>query len=298
MLESHFAQFGTILATQVRIKTDKSLGFGFVHFRDEESAEKAISSMNGSLLFGLELTVMKSTSSQGGTSGYTNVFVGNIDFGSEEEVRNVFSRFGKITRVVFSQDKRGRPFACVNFSNNSEAQDAINTMNGVSLDEGDIPLECRFTRSSREFESNRLVLGPTRDASDSLMRSAQRQQHLQNVQTRYQQNQSPAPKPAPSPSTAAPTRCTLLVEHLDTSIDTNRLKWEFARFASVVDAEVALDKDSGASQGYGFVTFRSLADAERAKQGMRFTESISSRPLHVSILPTERPLSPPDTSSL
>jgi RNA recognition motif-containing protein len=94
-----------------------------VHFRDEESAEKAISSMNGSLLFGLELTVMKSTSSQGGTSGYTNVFVGNIDFGSEEEVRNVFSRFGKITRVVFSQDKRGRPFACVNFSNNSEAQD-------------------------------------------------------------------------------------------------------------------------------------------------------------------------------
>lgn len=57
-LEKEFAPFGEVASTRVmrHRKTDLSLGFGFVRFKDQECAQRAILSMNGAVLEGYTIS--------------------------------------------------------------------------------------------------------------------------------------------------------------------------------------------------------------------------------------------------
>ncbi|SKA72569.1 RNA recognition motif. (a.k.a. RRM, RBD, or RNP domain) [Paucidesulfovibrio gracilis DSM 16080] len=66
-----------------------------------------------------------------------NLYVGNLAWSStEQEVRNAFEAFGEVTSVKLIEDREtGRPrgFGFVEMSNDSEAQEAINALNGQDL---------------------------------------------------------------------------------------------------------------------------------------------------------------------
>ena len=63
-----------------------------------------------------------------------NIYVGNLSFeATEDEVRELFAAFGQVTSVALIKDKfTGRPrgFGFVEMSNDSEAQKAIQELNG------------------------------------------------------------------------------------------------------------------------------------------------------------------------
>lgn len=67
-----------------------------------------------------------------------NIFVGNLSFGTtEDSVRNLFAEFGAIERVSVVTDRdtgQSRGFAFVEMGNNSEANRAIEALNGRELD--------------------------------------------------------------------------------------------------------------------------------------------------------------------
>ena len=67
-----------------------------------------------------------------------NIFVGNLDFNSTEEtVRSLFERYGAVNsaRIMTDRDTgRSRGFAFVEMENESEADQAIQALNGYSLD--------------------------------------------------------------------------------------------------------------------------------------------------------------------
>ena len=66
-----------------------------------------------------------------------NIFVGNLSFGStEDDVRAMFEAYGTVDRVSIITDRetgRSRGFAFVEMSDDTEADRAINTLNGMQM---------------------------------------------------------------------------------------------------------------------------------------------------------------------
>lgn len=66
-----------------------------------------------------------------------NIFVGNLDFGATEaEVRSLFENYGAVDRVSIMTDRdtgRSRGFGFVEMPVNSEAESAIEALNGHPL---------------------------------------------------------------------------------------------------------------------------------------------------------------------
>ncbi len=67
-----------------------------------------------------------------------NIFVGNLSFGTTEDVvRSLFEPFGTVERVNIITDRdTGQPrgFAFVEMSGNADADRAINALNGKEVD--------------------------------------------------------------------------------------------------------------------------------------------------------------------
>lgn len=87
-----------------------------------------------------------------------NIYVGNLPFSaSEDEVRDVFGAYGEVTSVALIKDKvTGKPrgFGFVEMPNNTEAQQAINELNG------------------KDFKGRSLVVNPARPREDRAGRSS------------------------------------------------------------------------------------------------------------------------------
>jgi cold-inducible RNA-binding protein len=66
-----------------------------------------------------------------------NIFVGNLDFAAtEDEIRALFEEFGAVERAAVVRDRdtgRSRGFGFVEMTVNSEADSAINALNGREL---------------------------------------------------------------------------------------------------------------------------------------------------------------------
>lgn len=104
-----FSAFGNILSCKVALdEYGYSKGYGFVHFENEEAANKAIEKVNGMLLNAKKVYVGKfipraerEKALGGKAKQFTNVFVKN--FGNhmpDERFYEMFSRFGEITSSV------------------------------------------------------------------------------------------------------------------------------------------------------------------------------------------------------
>jgi cold-inducible RNA-binding protein len=70
--------------------------------------------------------------------GVKNIFVGNLDFhATEESLRSLFERYGAVNSARIMTDRetgRSRGFAFVEMANETEADQAINALNGYTLD--------------------------------------------------------------------------------------------------------------------------------------------------------------------
>jgi RNA recognition motif-containing protein len=64
----------------------------------------------------------------------------------------------------------------------------------------------------------------------------------------------------------------LFVGGLSWSTDDNSLRSAFEQHGEVIDAKVILDRDTGKSRGFGFVTFSSADEAEAAKGALNQTD--------------------------
>jgi RNA recognition motif-containing protein len=66
-----------------------------------------------------------------------NIFVGNLDFGATEStIRSLFEPYGNVERVNVITDRdtgRSRGFAFVEMTDASEADRAINALNGANV---------------------------------------------------------------------------------------------------------------------------------------------------------------------
>merc|ERR1711981_987279 len=267
-----FSAFGNILSCKVAQDADGgSKGYGFVHFETEEAAMNAIQKVNGMLLNEKKVFVgrfvpRKEREKELGEKAkkFTNVYIKNFgeDLG-DEKLKEVFSKFGKITsykvvkekdlaqhaegaEIMADESGKNKGFGFVSFEDSESAEKAVDELNGV------------------EMFGKTLYVGRAQ-------KKAERQQELKKKfeqlklerLNRYQ-------------------GVNLYVKNLDDSIDDERLRKEFSPYGTITSARVSVMSEDGRSKGFGFVCFSSPEEATKAVTEMN-GRIIVAKPLYVAL---------------
>ncbi|KAJ8911052.1 hypothetical protein NQ315_015106 [Exocentrus adspersus] len=251
-----FSAFGNILSCKVaQDENGTSKGYGFVHFETEEAANKSIEKVNGMLLNGKKVYVgrfipRKEREKELGEKAklFTNVYVKN--FGedlSEEQLRSMFEKFGKITsyKIMSKDDGKSKGFGFVAFESPEAAENAVEGLNGKEIVEG-----------------KPLYVGRAQKKAERQQELKRRFEALKMERlNRYQ-------------------GVNLYVKNLDDTIDDERLRKEFAPFGTITSAKVMMEE--GRSKGFGFVCFSSPEEATKAVTEMN-GRIVGSKPLYVAL---------------
>lgn len=84
-----------------------------------------------------------------------NIYVGNLSFHTDEEsLRQAFAQFGQVDNVNIIRDRdTGQPrgFAFVEMSNDSEAETAMQQLNGSALDGRNLTVNEARPKTERSF---------------------------------------------------------------------------------------------------------------------------------------------------
>lgn len=228
-LYSHFSQYGEVLACRIAL-TELGIprGFAYVTYPDEESSERAITSMNGQpfgqngrkLFVGQNLPRQErlaKLSAEEDNENPSNLFVKGISPQTlEASFYELFAQFGQLESYSMPLNEMGlaRGFGFVKYHDAGAAQKAIDELNGS------------------EFEGRRLRV------------------------TRAHRNSH-------QPSQEEDESTNLYIRDFDPQITDEQLAREFHRFGNVVSARVMLDS-RGQSKGFGFVCFERPEDADTA----------------------------------
>lgn len=251
-----FSAFGNILSCKVVLDDQgQSKGYGFVHFETHESAEMAITKVNGMLLndkkvfVGAFISRKDRLRDMGNNTMFTNLYVKN--FGDElddEGLREVFASYGNIVSlVIMKKDGKSCGYGFVSYDNHDSAAKAIAELhNKKKLESGATLYVGRAQKKKeRQMELNR--------------------KYEAEKMERYNRYQG----------------VNLYVKNLEDTVDDDRLRKEFAKFGNITSAKVMVDEQKH-SKGFGFVCFSSPEEATKAVTEMN-GRIIVSKPLYVAL---------------
>jgi polyadenylate-binding protein len=249
-----FSMFGNILSCKVSTNSKReSLGYGFVHYENDEAAQEAVLKVNGKLIAGAKVVVapFRSRKERGVESQpniFTNLYVKNIpDEATPESFEALFAKFGSITSSKLEVDADGKPkgFGFVNFDTPEAATAAVEKLNGYEWADRSMFVARAQRKEEREKE--------LREKFEQL--KAERQQKYEGVN--------------------------LYVKNLSDEINEERLKEEFKAFGAITSCKIMVDS-AGKSKGFGFVCFASPEEAAKAVTEMN-TRVLDNKPLYVSL---------------
>lgn len=148
-----FKKFGEMKSCKiVRNKnTGASYGFGFVDFETHEQAIAAIEGLNGHELDNKKIKVAFARPA-GRDIKQANLYVKNVPATwTEDDLRKIFEPYGKIIQVRVPGNNRNIAF--VLYDLRKQAQDALDAINGKTLDGCEQPLEVKFSTDKVKGEN-------------------------------------------------------------------------------------------------------------------------------------------------
>eukprot|EP00756_Hemistasia_phaeocysticola_P014331 Hpha_TRINITY_DN15334_c2_g1::TRINITY_DN15334_c2_g1_i1::g.90723::m.90723/K13126/PABPC; polyadenylate-binding protein len=152
-----FKEVGAIISIRVcrDAVTRKTLGYAYVNFQSPLDAERALNSLNYREVRGRPVRLMWSQRDPGlRKSGAGNIFIKNLHKAIDNKALcDTFSAFGNIlsSKVVTDKEGNSRGFGFVHFETEAAAQEAIERVNGMLLNEMKVfvgPFVKRMTRSA------------------------------------------------------------------------------------------------------------------------------------------------------
>lgn len=230
-----FGAFGKILSCKIALdEKGKSLGYGFVHYEKQESADASIMQLNGKLLNDKQVFVgpfipkKERDRATEGKRKFTNLYIKHIrEDVSDDQLKELFGKFGAISSVYLQRDSDGksRKFGFVSFEDPEDANSAMSDMQGRD----DIP---------EVQEGKKLYIAPAKKKAE---RQAELRDKFEKIKleraNRYQ-------------------GVNLYIKNLDDDIDDAELRKAFEQFGTVTSAKVMVTEND-VSRGFGFVCFSS-----------------------------------------
>lgn len=255
-----FSKYGTIRKSNiVREKfTMQSLGYGFVLYETQESAEAAIRELNG---YHIGDKFLKVSYSKSAHSREANVYVANLVLDvTKEKVEDLFKRYGEIIDVKLLFDRttnQPRGIAFVHFAHYDEAKHAIKILNGTSVTGiSTIGLVLKF--ANKQGHKSGDVMHRNRGMTSS-----------------YHMTSSSSPQPQNFPVDTC-----LFVFNIPSSYNEMNLQELFRGYGTVLNAKVAR-ANNNISKGYGFVNMKTIEEAQNAVDGLN-GKDINGKKLQVS----------------
>ena len=156
--------FGKILSCKICFDEDgNSKKFGFVHFFSFQNAKEAIKNLNGKLVKGKKIHISPFIKKETRdlllpkNKNFTNIYIKDIsvDKLNEEDMRNIFEVFGKITSISIPMEKnKPKGFAFVNFESHLDAEEAVFKMNKKKVGESILYVSRAETKMERKYFLN------------------------------------------------------------------------------------------------------------------------------------------------
>jgi len=138
-----FAKYGEIISCKICEDEDGNLlGYGYINYYNLESAEKAILNLNKNKFMDSELEVehfKKMNERFKAPSENKSIYIKNIPSSVKtiDELKKVFSKFGKISWGEIYQDNSERPYAILDFETVEGANKAKEEMSDKKLNPSD-----------------------------------------------------------------------------------------------------------------------------------------------------------------
>eukprot|EP00998_Keelungia_sp_KM082_P005915 NODE_219_length_2278_cov_98.180381_g213_i0.p1 GENE.NODE_219_length_2278_cov_98.180381_g213_i0~~NODE_219_length_2278_cov_98.180381_g213_i0.p1 ORF type:complete len:670 (+),score=161.85 NODE_219_length_2278_cov_98.180381_g213_i0:78-2087(+) len=257
-LAATFGRFGDILSCKVVTGQDgTSLGYGFVHFAEQSSADEAVQKVNGMLIEGNQVFVgpfvKRSQRLASSAENFTNVYIKHLaTHVTQEELQAAASEYGEVQSccVVKKDDINNKGFGFVNYHEHDDAQKLITALHDTT-DEG-----------SKNLAAPGKTLYVTRHQKKA-ERLHLRDKYLKERQMRLAKYVN------------------LYIKNLDDTVDDDKLRQEFEGFGTIISAKIMRD-ESGNSKGFGFVSYREQDAATKALE-MNGRIGLSSKPLYVAV---------------
>lgn len=252
-LNDTFSMFGNILSCKVQTDAKgESLGYGFVHYESDESAQTAIERVNGMMIGGEKVAVMpfKSKEQRGGfdNAKFTNVYLKNLpeDY-SEEKFLALLREYGEITSHSLPRSDGGKikGFGFANYANFEEAAGAVEALNGMEIGE------------------NVLYAG----------RAQKKAEREKDLKEKFEQMKLERQKKYDGVN--------LYVKNISDDVDDEKLREMFNKFGTITSAKVMCD-GMKKSKGFGFVCFSSSEEATKAVTEMN-GRMVNQKPLYVAL---------------
>ncbi|KAL8453268.1 hypothetical protein Emag_002000 [Eimeria magna] len=305
-----FSLFGNILSCKVGVdESNRSKGYGFVHYESEASAKSAIEKVNGMLIGGKTVYVgpfvTRSERENAGEHRYTNVYIKNLPkcWSSAETLRPILEPFGSITSLVVRQDPKGRSFAFCNFAEHDEAKQCVEGLNGRPVNEkgfkdtqGGSSKGGEEQQQEQQQQEQQQQQEEGGEGSSSSSTNAQqgggeqgsssgedmilfagphqsRAQRSAALRARYEQQQQEKGERYQGVN--------LYVKNLDDSVDDDKLRELFEPYGPTSSVKVMRD-ERGVSRGFGFVCFHNQDDATKAVAEMHL-KYVCGKPLYTGL---------------
>jgi len=226
--------------------TNETQGYGFVDYFDHSTAQMAMTSFNGKMLYGNELKVnwAQAGGQKEDTTNHYHIFVGDLSGEIDDKALfDAFSAFGSISDARIMTDPlsaRSRGYGFIAFRKKDDAQRALSEMNGEWL--GNRAIRCNWANQK----------GAAQATTDQLM-----------LDFNSIIGQTPA------------VNTTVYVGNITPDVSEHMIRQVFSDYGFIEEVKMQSDK------GFAFVRFSTHENAARAICGMH-GKIIGSRSIKAS----------------
>ena len=242
-----FAKYGEIISTKICEDDDGNLlGYGYINYYNLDSAENAIKNLNKKDFMGSVLEIehfQKKNERLQSTLKNNSIYIKNIPSSIEkiEDLKKIFSKYGKVTWGKIFQDSNERPYAILVYEDSESANKAKEEMNDKKINKNDetgIYVDLLQKRSERK----RLLTTKIGDINNKL------NQEFKN--------------------------CNLYIKNLPYELTEEKLKEIFSKYGEVKSVKISkyllvtkindVFKEIETSRGFGYVCFTTPDSAKKA----------------------------------
>ncbi|PKA57294.1 putative polyadenylate-binding protein [Apostasia shenzhenica] len=236
-LEDLFRPFGRVDSCKVAIdEKGRSRGFGFVQMNTEEAALSAIAALHGYVTKFVRKCERQVPIPQ--PAGCNNLYIKNLEKDyTDEFLEEKFSEFGKVNSAVVMKDEKGKSkgFGFVSFESAEHANKAMEAMNGSKLGSKTLYVGLAQKKTERVDILKKHFCDEHR-------------QHMKQIEG-----------------------ASVFVKNLSECVTEKALQEHFAAFGKILSQRICRF-NSGRSRGFGFVSFSSLEEANKAVTSLNGTD--------------------------